>query len=147
MSVGMLPSADPLFDRSVLVSHCLQLVTAYNFSMSAASAVLFFFLARELSTIWSRHGFFDLFCDPHSRNTRGALVFFYYVNYLFKYIELIDTVFLCLRHKQLAFIHVYHHAITLMLCWTQLTVGTCMQWVSTSIIPPERSRDADEHAD
>lgn len=111
-------------------SPSLQVVTAYNFIMSAASGILFFFLSRELHSLWSRQGFFNLFCDPDGRNTSGTLVFLCYVNYIYKYIELVDTVFLCLRHKQTPFIHVYHHAITLMLCWTQLTVQTCMQWVS-----------------
>ena len=48
---------------------------------------------------------------------------------MFQYIELIDTIFLCLRKKATPFIHVYHHAITLQLCWTQLASESCMQWV------------------
>lgn len=50
-----------------------------------------------------------------------------------RYVELADTLFLVLRGKSTPFIHVYHHAITLLLCWTQLTVQTCMQWVLISI--------------
>jgi hypothetical protein len=49
--------------------------------------------------------------------------------FLLQYIELVDTVFLCLRKKSTPFIHVYHHAITLQLCWTQLASETCMQSV------------------
>lgn len=148
-----------------------QVVTVYNFIMSGASAVLFGALAMELWASYRRAGFLDLFCDPWIRNSRGAMIFFYYINYIFKYIELVDTAFLCLRAKQTPFIHVvrkgfkgqrhsrrgrhrcvvifsslsylclapspwvllfiyqYHHAITLCLCWTQLTSSTCMQWV------------------
>ena len=52
-----------------------------------------------------------MWCDPHphSRYT-NALVYIYYINYLFKYYELLDTVLMVLRGKQTPFLHVYHHA-------------------------------------
>jgi fatty acid elongase 3 len=105
-------------------------VTVYNFCMSFASGVLFFFLSRELLSIYHRQSAFELFCNQHVANVSGWLIFLYYVNYVFKYVELVDTVFLVLRARQTPFLHVYHHAITLCLCWTQLRVETCMQWVS-----------------
>lgn len=83
-----------------------QVVTVYNFIMSGASGVLFVALAMELWASYRRAGFLDVFCDPWIRNTRGAMIFFYYINYIFKYIELVDTAFLCLRAKQTPFIHV-----------------------------------------
>lgn len=153
-------------------------MVVYNFTLSFLSGVLFYFLSRELwSVSTSANGsWFQTFCDPDGKMARaqGAIYACYFLNYVFKYVELTDTVLLCLRKKQtpsvqqrkaaqrsqaattkrqadlrsaltrtglsvafvaavrvcVRFIHIYHHAITVLLCWTQLTVGTCLQWVS-----------------
>jgi fatty acid elongase 3 len=97
--------------------------------MSIGSGVLFVLLGNALVEMFVDRGFLETWCDPTHTNTKGERYFYYYINYLFKYAELVDTVLLALRDKPMIFLHVYHHAATLVLCWSQLRGHTCVQWV------------------
>merc|ERR1712228_493903 len=109
------------------------LILFHNLFLSFASAFLAFFL---MLTIYSKHEQspteytpFRLFCGLDYYDQRGTLTFIYYVNYLLKYYELIDTLFLGLKHKPLKFLHCYHHPATLVLTWGQLVDSTGIQWL------------------
>jgi hypothetical protein len=71
------------------------------------------------------------------------------INYYFKYLELLDTVFLALKKKPLgmsllvglahsytqllvAFLHVFHHSATALLCFTQLNGKTSVVYILES---------------
>ncbi|KAK4685001.1 hypothetical protein P7C73_g5158, partial [Tremellales sp. Uapishka_1] len=118
----------------------------HNVILSSGSLLLLLLMLEEIVPIYLKHGFFWSICNtkaftpvrislcmlaggdyPKLRPQR--LVTFYMINYYIKYVELIDTVFLVLKKKPLAFLHVFHHAATAILCFTQLEGATSVQWV------------------
>ncbi|GBE77948.1 GNS1/SUR4 membrane protein [Sparassis latifolia] len=107
------------------------LFQVHNALLSIGSAVLLALLLEQILPMAWKHGVFWALCDEDMWTDR--LEFYYLMNYYFKYIELFDTVFLALKKKPLAFLHVYHHSATALLCYTQLNGKTSVQWVPISI--------------
>lgn len=125
------------------------LFIAHNLALSAGSLILLLLIIESIGLrIW-RHGlFWGMFylskrffcwlffskgvCSEEMWDDK-RLVLYYYINYCFKYYELIDTVFLVLKKKNLEFLHVYHHALTAVLCFSQIVGRTTVQWVPITL--------------
>lgn len=105
----------------------------HNATLSFASAVLLVLLVCELWSMAVLSSVWDVYCDAQGKFVGAPVYFYYYVNYLFKWWELLDTVFLVLRRSRIRFLHVYHHAATLLLCMSQIWTESCMQWVPISL--------------
>ncbi|KAH8100716.1 GNS1/SUR4 membrane protein [Cristinia sonorae] len=104
---------------------------AHNVFLSAGSLLLLVLMLEEvIPSIW-KHGVFYGMCNVNMWTPR--MEFYYMINYSFKYIELIDTVFLALKKKPLAFLHVFHHSATALLCYSQLEGRTSVSWVVISL--------------
>ncbi|KAK8865585.1 hypothetical protein IAR55_000729 [Kwoniella newhampshirensis] len=99
----------------------------HNVYLTLGSGLLLALMIEEILPLFLKHGFFWSICNPRAFTPR--LVTYYMINYYIKYVELIDTVFLVLKKKPLAFLHVFHHAATAILCYTQLQGETSVQWV------------------
>ncbi|CAG7919299.1 unnamed protein product [Penicillium olsonii] len=104
----------------------------HNLVLTLVSGILLVLFIEQLLPTIVRHGVFYAICD-HSGGWTQPLIILYYLNYLNKYVEFIDTIFLVLKKKPLTFLHTYHHGATALLCYTQLIGVTAVQWVPITI--------------
>eukprot|EP01117_Protostelium_nocturnum_P002035 TRINITY_DN12689_c0_g2_i1.p1 TRINITY_DN12689_c0_g2~~TRINITY_DN12689_c0_g2_i1.p1 ORF type:complete len:283 (-),score=51.18 TRINITY_DN12689_c0_g2_i1:77-925(-) len=107
------------------------LVLLHNAFLSFISFVLLVLLLEQLIPIWATKGFYASVC--HLDTWSQKLEFLYYINYLIKYYELLDTVLLVLKKRPLEFLHYFHHSMTMILCYSQLVGQTAVSWVPITL--------------
>jgi len=96
----------------------------WNFLLTIVSIGMFFGMFIPVMSFLYNNGFYELVCMPKGELYYGFPFFCCWLFALSKYAELIDTVFLILRKRQLHFIHWYHHTTVLVYTWFCLVVMT-----------------------
>lgn len=71
----------------------------HNAFLTLVSGILLVLIVEQIFPKWYHHDFLYAICS--SRGWTQPLELLYYLNYLIKYWELIDTVFLVLKKKKL----------------------------------------------
>lgn len=87
-------------------------------------------LAKKAATIPNDELVETFFCDGKKRLVSGGQVFWFYLFYLSKFYEFLDTVIICLKKRPLIFLHVYHHFITAILMYVMLDNAVAVQWIA-----------------
>jgi len=107
-------------------------IPIHNFFLSALSLMMMCGILYGTLIVFRRKNFAltTIFCDPEGELATGSQVGWYYIFFLSKYYEFIDTIIICLKKKPVIFLHVYHHCITLILTFAMIITDVAAQWIS-----------------
>ncbi|OAC98907.1 hypothetical protein MUCCIDRAFT_85454 [Mucor lusitanicus CBS 277.49] len=147
--IGCITYFTVIFGGQFLLSNaspvkCKMLNQLHNAFLTIVSLVLLVLLIEQLVPQLVNRGLYYTICSEEAWTQELELL--YYLNYLVKYYELIDTVFLVVKKKKLGnavfphsvdgwltfraeFLHYFHHSMTMALCYTQLVGRTTVSWV------------------
>lgn len=99
----------------------------HNLFLTVVSGTLMVLLFEQIFPVVYEHGILYGVCAPEQWHQKVVTI--YFLNYLIKYVEFVDTFFLVVKKKKIIFLHSYHHGATALLCYIQLNGQTSVSWV------------------
>ncbi|OAY39880.1 elongation of fatty acids protein 3-like [Manihot esculenta] len=108
--------------RNSLGSHFLKPITAlHNLTLFLLSFIMA--VGCTVSIIFHTPHLHHIICFPSHISPSGPLFFWAYIFYLSKILEFLDTLLIILSNsiQRLTFLHVYHHATVVIMCYLWLT--------------------------
>jgi hypothetical protein len=101
----------------------------HNVFLCFGSFAMVLGMLKELVAVYQKGGWEAMMCDANGIQKTGSLYTWYYIFFLSKFYEFIDTYILIFRKKQITFLHCFHHFITAFLCWLGLYDEIAVQWI------------------
>jgi len=101
----------------------------HNAFLCAASFVMVVGILSQVAISYSEGGLDSILCDENRVQLKTNMYFWFYIFFLSKFYEFIDTYILLLRKKPITFLHCFHHFITAFVCWMGLTGEFSIQWI------------------
>ena len=125
---GIMKSRDPVEVKEFTLYH--------NTILVFFSAVLTLGISSVVFPYMYHHGIMNSLCNPGRSfqiisisqidlHSNSFLQLMYYLNYLLKFYEHLDTYVLILKKKRVIFLHWYHHASTFLLLVTHISNSHC----------------------
>lgn len=105
------------------------LFALHNFFLYGLSFVMTVGLTIVLVKIYLNHGALALYCGTDDVEA-NELYFWTNIFYVSKYYELLDTYFLVFRKRELTLLHVWHHAIVVIVCHFANEAEIFMGWTT-----------------
>eukprot|EP01135_Chromosphaera_perkinsii_P000919 Nk52_evm17s153 gene=Nk52_evmTU17s153 len=113
-------------EGSILDGILLSMEFGHNIALSILSLLMAFSIG--LFAYLRGEPYFLRDAPAEGTGPRGVLWFWIYMFHTSKYFELMDTVWMALRGRKISFVHGFHHATMLPLCWWGMTEGLIFYW-------------------
>jgi len=113
------------------------IVVFHNFFLCAWSFAMLVGLGYEMvkiATAAAAEGkglTLSLLCDPEKVMSSGMVEWWFFIFYISKFYELLDTVIIVLKKNPIIFLHVYHHCITILLVYVMIEYRVAVRWLAT----------------
>jgi len=101
----------------------------HNALLCTASFVMVVGILSQVAITYSEGGLDSVLCDENRLQLKTNIYFWFYIFFLSKFYEFVDTYILLLRKKPITFLHCFHHFITGFVCYIGLTGEFSIQWV------------------